>query len=228
MSGIAEQGDSAYHTDMNAYRYLIAVDPSLTCTGWALFSIPSGEVTSVGKIKGLPPTIPLANRLKRLQEHIGKLIAHLSLDERDILVCEAPTTVRDPHNALKVEQVRGLFESLAREQGMVVPGRVNPRSVQYEVMGLRGKQLVRGEVKLAAIRTVEYLYSPHLARLGLVGSAAELKKHQDIVDAVLIGHLALMRVQAAQSAGVALEEVFDVVQRSQRRGSWRVRSCGLT
>jgi Holliday junction resolvasome RuvABC endonuclease subunit len=212
---------------MNSYRYLIAVDPSLTCTGWALFSISSGEVTAVGKIKGLRPPLPLATRLERIQRHIGDLMARLALDSRDILVCESPTTIRDPHNALKVEQVRGLFEALARAQGVSVPGRVNPRSVQYEVMGLRGKQVCRAEVKSAALKTAEYLYASNLAQLGLLESGTDLKKHQDIVDAVLIGRLALMRIQAAQNGGMTLESMFDV-QTSQRRGSWRVRSCGLT
>jgi hypothetical protein len=94
-------------------------------------------------------------------------------------------------------------------------------------MGLRGKQLARAEVKSAALKTVEYLYAPSLTQLGLLDSSAGLKKHQDIVDAVLIGRLALMRVQAAQSSGLTLESMFDI-QKSQRRGSWRVRSCGLT
>jgi Holliday junction resolvasome RuvABC endonuclease subunit len=227
MSGIADWASSAYHNAMNAYRYLIAVDPSLTCTGWALFLVSTGEVAAVGKVKGLGPSIPLATRLERLQRHIGDLLGRLGLDGRDILVCESPTTIRDPHNALKVEQVRGLFESLARAQGVRVPGRVNPRSVQYEVMGLKGKQLCRAEVKSAAVKTAQYLYATNLSQLGLLESGADLRKHQDIVDAVLIGRLALMRVQAALNGGVTLESMFDV-QKAQRRGSWRVRSCGLT
>jgi hypothetical protein len=67
------------------------------------------------------------------------------------MVCEAATTVRDPHNALKVETVRAMFESVARGRLVGVPGRINPRSVQFEVMGLSGKQLPRAEVKDMAI-----------------------------------------------------------------------------
>lgn len=181
---------------------------------------------AVGKIKSAPPSISLATRLERLQGAIKKVVSDLSLGELDVLVCEAPTTMKDPHNAIKVEQVRGLFESTGRSRGVVVPGRVNPRSVQYEVMGLRGKQVARTEVKAAAVRTVQYLYTPALQRLGLATTGDDLKKHQDIVDAMLIGRFAVLRIQGALDARQPLETVFDT-QSKQQRSSWRVRSCAV-
>lgn len=211
---------------MSGLRYLMAVDPSLTCSGWALLSIPEGEVLAVGKIKAAPPSVPMATRLERLQGAIKKVLSNLSLGELDVLVCEAPTTMKDPHNAIKVEQVRGLFESTGRSRGVSVPGRVNPRSVQYEVMGLKGKQVARLEVKAAAVRTVQYLYAPALQRLGIEASDAVLKKHQDIVDAMLIGRFAVLRIQGALDSRQPLEQVFDT-QVKQQRSSWRVRSCAV-
>ena len=211
---------------MPALRYLMAVDPSLTCSGWALLSIPEGEVLAVGKVKTAPPSVPLATRLDRLQGAIKKVISNLSLGELDVLVCEAPTTMKDPHNAIKVEQVRGIFESTGRSRGVSVPGRVNPRSVQYEVMGLKGKQMARLEVKAAAVRTVQYLYAPALERLGIEATEAALKKHQDIVDAMLIGRFAVLRIQGALDSHQPLEQVFDT-QVKQQRSSWRVRSCAV-
>lgn len=211
---------------MSTWRYLMAIDPSLTCSGWALLSIPQGEIVAVGKIKGAPPSIPMATRLERLQGTINKVITNLALGERDVLVCEAPTTMKDPHNAIKVEQVRGLFESTGRNRGVTVPGRVNPRSVQFEVMGLKGKQMVRTEVKAAAVRTVQYLYAPALQRLGIEASDEALKKHQDIVDAMLIGRFAVLQIQGALSSRQPLESVFDT-QVKQQRSSWRVRSCAV-
>jgi Holliday junction resolvasome RuvABC endonuclease subunit len=211
---------------MSGLRYLMAVDPSLTCSGWALLSIPEGEVIAVGKIKAAPPSVPMATRLVRLQGAIKKVISNLSLGELDVLVCEAPTTMKDPHNAIKVEQVRGIFESTGRSRGVSVPGRVNPRSVQYEVMGLKGKQMARLEVKAAAVRTVQYLYAPALQRLGIETSDTALKKHQDIVDAMLIGRFAVLRIQGALDSRQPLEQVFDT-QVKQQRSSWRVRSCAV-
>lgn len=209
---------------MRPLRYLMAVDPSLTCSGWALLSIPAGEVLAVGKIKAAPPSVPMATRLERLQGSIKKVIADLALGGSDVLVCEAPTTMKDPLNAIKVEQVRGLFESSGRNRGIAVPGRVNPRSVQYEVMGLRGKQVIRSEVKAAALRTVQYLYGTTLEGFGLKTSNDELKRHQDIVDAILIGRFAVLRIQGAIESKQPLQSVFET-QTKQQRSSWRVRSC---
>jgi Holliday junction resolvasome RuvABC endonuclease subunit len=211
---------------MSGLRYLLAVDPSLTCSGWALLSIREGDVLAVGKVRSAPPSVPLATRLERLQGAIKKVVSDLALGDRDVLVCEAPTTMKDPHNAIKVEQVRGLFESTGRNRGVVVPGRVNPRSVQFEVMGLTGKQVARAEVKAAAVRTVQYLYAPALRRLGLETTVEDLTKHQDIVDAMLIGRFAVLRIQGALDARQSLESVFDTQSR-QQRGSWRVRSCAV-
>jgi Holliday junction resolvasome RuvABC endonuclease subunit len=212
---------------MTVFRYLMAVDPSLTCSGWALFSVKDGRIAAVGKVKSDPPQVSMATRLLKLQERVVGVLEKLSLGDRDVLVCEAPTTMRDPHNTIKVEQVRGLFESTARLRSVAVPGRVNPRTVQYEVMGLKGKQLVRTEVKLAALRTVIYLYAPRLEQLGFVATEDGLKKHQDIIDALLVGRLMLSRIHAAKDAGMPLASLLES-QTPQNRGSWRVRSCGVS
>ena len=210
---------------MHQFRYLLAVDPSLTCSGWALFRVGDGEVTSVGKIKGAPPSVPLTERLRAIQSTIETIFLKTGLGSQDLLVCEAPTTVKDPHNALKVEQVRTIFESVARARSVTVPGRINPRSVQQEVMGLYGKQLRRAEVKATAVKTAEYLYSPALRRLGLMQEGIPLSRHQDIVDALLIGRLALIRLQAAHVGEQRLESMFQANERGRGR-SWRVKSCG--
>jgi Holliday junction resolvasome RuvABC endonuclease subunit len=211
---------------MAPLRYVMAVDPSLTSSGWALLSIGDGEVLAVGKVKALPPSVPLATRLKGLQSTISALLTKLSLGGSDVLVCEAPTTMKDPHNAIKVEQVRGLFESSARGLGIVVPGRVNSRSVQYEVMGLKGKQVARAGVKAAAVRTAQYLFTPALTRLGIEPSDVNLAKHQDIVDAILIGRFAVLRIQGSLGAQLSLESVFET-QTKQQRSSWRARACSI-
>jgi Holliday junction resolvasome RuvABC endonuclease subunit len=223
---IAASPFGAYYIGMTTLRYVMAVDPSLTSSGWALLSIQGGEVVAVGKIKAAPPSVPMATRLGRLQDTISALLERLSLGCSDVLVCEAPTTMKDPHNAIKVEQVRGLFESNARRCGVVVPGRVNPRSVQFEVMGLKGKQVARAEVKAAAVRTSQYLFASALTRLGIEPSDSNLAKHQDIVDAILIGRFAVLRIQGALGAQHALEAVFET-QTKQHRSSWRARACSI-
>jgi hypothetical protein len=110
----------------------------------------------------------------------------------------------DPKAAFKVERVRGIFETLGRQHGCSVPGRISPRTVQFEVMGLRGKQLQRSVVKQSALQTVQTLYADSLKAFGL----SVVKSHQDIIDAILIGHLATSRLKNALKTGVSIESCF--------------------
>lgn len=201
---------------------LIAVDPSLTCSGWALFSVKSNKLMAVGKIKSKPPSIPLGLRLKDVQEKILNVFEQLGLGGSDVLICEAQTTMRDPRAAFKVEQVRGIFEVIARDRQMCVPGRINPRTVHNEVMGLRGKQLARQFVKEAAVNIVQSLYGSSLRELGFPCDSDNLKKNQDIVDAILIGSLGMTRIAAAKHTGTSLEEIFSSNIKS-RTGKYAVR-----
>lgn len=196
---------------------LIAIDPSITCTGWAMFNLKNSKIIGVGKIKPLGAKLPLAERLRDLDQKVEELLNTLKISESDIIICEAPTTMKDPAAAIKVEQVRCIFENRARVLKSMVPGRINPRSVHYEVLGLKGKQLERIYVKALAVSTVQKIYGEALKKIGFDISDKSLKKHQDIVDALLIGHLAVTRVNSALAAGVALPEYFESLQLSKRR-----------
>jgi Holliday junction resolvasome RuvABC endonuclease subunit len=207
---------------MVCYRRMFAVDPSLVCSGWALFSVPESRLVAVGKIKAKAASYTMAERLLCIQRDVDHLFSKLQLGGDDVLVCEAPTAMQDPHNVIKVEQVRGLFEVLARQRGAEVPGRINPRSVQFEVMGLRGKQVSRTLVKDVAVRTAVALYPQELAGLGLPVDEEKLRKYQDIVDAILVGRFALLRLQEAMRGERALEDTLSSGMR-QDRTSWRVR-----
>lgn len=203
------------------YHRLLAIDPSLSCSGWALFSLDSKALLAVGKVKSDPPTLSLPIRLVRLQERIAALFDRLNLGDKDVLVCEGPTSIKDPHNALKVEHVRSMFEVLGRGRAVSVPGRVNPRSVQFEVMGLHGKQIPRKEVKATAVQTAQFLFKHELERIGLISdSECSLQKHQDIIDAMLVGRYAMTKLQAARDGSFSLEEMFNQ-SGSQSRVSWR-------
>lgn len=198
---------SYYHKPVMTKRVL-AVDPSLTCSGWALFCVPSRRLLAVGKVRALPPSFALAFRLDDLQRKIASVLEGLALGARDVLVCEGATTMRDPNAALKVEQVRGIFESVARSRSVQVPGRLNPRTVQFEVMGLRGQQLDRRTIKAAALETVRRAYGEALQELGLDLAGRAGARHQDIVDAILLGDLAVSRVHAAHAGSLELSAMF--------------------
>jgi len=199
---------------------LLAVDPSLVCSGWALFAIAEGKVLGVGKVRSLGTAFPMARRLEDLQGKITALFSGLRICRNDVLVCEAQTTMRDPKAAIKVEQVRGLFEVTARSIGAAVPGRVNPRTVQYEVMGLHGRQLTRAVVKATAVEVVRRTFTAELTAIGFGEQLGVLERHQDIVDALLIGRLALGRLQQARVAGVSAAQVFDRELSARQRRRW--------
>ena len=93
-------------------HFLFAVDPSLTSSGWALFAVGDGMPLAAGLLMAPGPRVPLANRLLTLQNEIEQLFGHLRMGEGDVLVCEGPAPlVLNPNSAMKVERVRGIFET---------------------------------------------------------------------------------------------------------------------
>lgn len=154
----------------------------------------------------------MADRIGTLQERIAELLAGLRLGRNDVLICEEQTTMRDPRAAFMVEQVRGIFETLARSRDVVVPGRLNPRSVQHEVMGLRGRQLKREVVKEVASGIVKSVYGQTLQEMKFSLTAEHLRRNQDIVDAILIGSLGLARLRSAAQSGMTPGRLFEKQQ----------------
>ena len=147
------------------------------------------------------PGHALEYRLAVLQESVADIFGNFSLDESDILVCEGPAPlVKNPISSLKVERVRSIFEAVARTRGVTVPGRLNPRTVQTELLGMRGKQLERKDVKAWAREVAARLYGDLISQ--------EKKLSQDIVDALLIGSLAVARVNFALRSSIALADAF--------------------
>lgn len=206
---------------------LLAVDPSLSCSGWALFDVQSEKLMAVGKIKAKEAKYLMAHRIADLQSKITAVIDEIKLSYNDVLICEAQTTMRDPRAAFQVEQVRGIFETVARSRKVTVPGRINPRSVQFEVLGLKGQQCKRETVKAAAAQVVATVYGQALKKLGLNSEPEALNKHQDIVDAILVGALCLTRMQSAERAGFELAQLFEERKQSQNRGfrsQWSIAS----
>lgn len=203
----------------SSYQRLMAIDPSLSCSGWALFDVSAKRLLAVGKIRSLPASHSMAVRLLDIHQKVARVFSDLQLAEGDVLICEAPTTMRDPRAAFQVEQVRCTFETLARVGDIIVPGRLNPRSVQYEVMGLKGKQLDRAIVKHTAVQTVQAVYGEELRGLGLETGSDDLRRHQDIVDAILIGALGLTRLESSETSGMPLPVLFEqgASHRSSRR-----------
>lgn len=190
-------------------NFLLAVDPSLKASGWALFSIQTSLPVAVGVISAPGTSKELASRYAIFQNSVSKLIQQLKLGKGDILVCEGPAPlVKNPLTAMKVEGVRCIFEAVARSMHLSVPGRINPRTVQSELLGMKGKQQPRKIVKSIARDIALKVYS---ARLQLIfqKDQKELKKiSQDIIDALLIGNISLSRVNICKHTAITLEAAF--------------------
>ncbi len=195
---------------------LFALDPSLTCSGWALFDLKKEQLLGVGKLKPPGASQPLALRLSYLQDKVTEIYEKLNISKNDVLISEAATSMTDPSAAAKLEQVRGIFETLARARSCCVPGRIHPRTVQYELLGIRGRQIERVHVKSAATEVVKRLLQKQLERIGFDCSAKGLKANQDIIDAILVGIIAMTRVKAAEQGGIDLVKYFDDDNRSKR------------
>lgn len=195
---------------MNKSTKLLAIDPSLTQSGWAIFSLASQKILDFGVIKSVGTSSPLINRLVDLQEKILALLEKHFLCAEDFLICEGPAPITlNPSSSIKVEQVRGIFETLARDRGVKVLNRLNPRTVQNELLGIKGKQLPRKEVKSVA-RSVFSSFYPELVK-------ANPKIEQDSVDAILIGTLAQARIVQNIKLGIPVEKIFEQIPYSGRK-----------
>ncbi|MCB0324153.1 MAG: hypothetical protein KDD69_11295, partial [Bdellovibrionales bacterium] len=117
---------------------------------------------------------------------------------------------------------------VARTQQLVVPGRINPRTVQTELLGMRGKQLSRNEVKQWARETAQKLFGEALAELPIHGmrasgrTARQKQVPQDVIDALLIGAVAVARVQLSRSINSSLEAMFESRRQVPSRGGRRM------
>jgi len=201
-------------------RHLLAVDPSLTCSGWALFRVIDCSIIGIGNIRSLSADHVLPDRLRDLQGKVLQTLERCDIGSSDVVVCEMQTTMRDPSAATKVEQVRAIFEVLSRVRGAQVPGRINPRSVHNELLGMRGAQRSRALVKASAVQVARSLFGQQLAAIGFDPSVSHLQRNQDIVDALLIGHVAVTRVRSAVVAGARITELF-APRTTRRRAEMR-------
>jgi Holliday junction resolvasome RuvABC endonuclease subunit len=202
------------------YSSLFAVDPSLTSSGWALFSVQRNAPIAAGIISPPGTELSLAKRLETLQQEIRETLCIVKLGQSDLLVCEGPAhLVLNPNSALKVERVRSTFETVARELGVCVPGRLNPRTVQSELLGFRGRQVPREQVKKSAREVALRLFAKDLKEMPVIGAKIDKQVPQDIIDALLVGSLACSRIKHGLRSQLTPEEVFLPKARSRNNHS---------
>ena len=192
---------------------LLAVDPGLSTCGWALFSLDTALPLRVGTLSPPDRRELMPTRLKFLQRGAGVILEKTGLGQGDFLVCEGAAHVAlNPRTSLLLEQVRTLFETLARGCGAAVPGRVNPRSVQHQLLGARGKQLRRDCVKALGKRAALQLYGELLSSLEYTRISCSKSRtgrvEQDIFDALLVGTVAAVKIKQCFSSGLDVDVAF--------------------
>jgi len=177
---------------------------------------------AVGIIEPPGSEYPLEIRLQSLQDKVAAILSMLNLGEKDYVLCEGPAhLVLNPNSALKVERVRSIFETVARSCGLCVPGRLNPRTVQTELLGFKGPQVARKEVKIAAREVAIRLFSKDLSNIDFYGCSKKKNVPQDIIDALLIGSLASSRIEYSLQHKIKAEEMFLPKQKKASGGRAR-------
>ncbi len=205
------------------FKKLLAIDPSLRSSGWVLFDVKTEKPLKAGIIGESDSRESMSFRLLSFQKKVDSLYKEIELNARDVLVLEGPAQlVLNPSTSTKVEQIRGIFESLARSRGVFIPGRINPRTLQVELLGMKGKQKERKEVKLMAQNVSNHLYGDTLRKIVTSNTDKKTKIiSQDIVDASLIGALSLSKIRFCSGNKDMLLELFEEKSFKNRIGQSR-------
>lgn len=194
---------------------LLAIDPSISACGWALFCVNTTNPLDAGVFRP-PKQGHLESRLALLQKTVEAFFANIEFGKEDFLVCEGPAPLHtNPMSSMVVERVRGIFETLARAKGAMVPGRINPRSIHSEILGLYGKQVNRVYVKQIARTCATHLFQEFITFKQEETNSAQLA--QDLIDALLIGAAACSRVGQAQASNMSVYIYFGERKRSSFR-----------
>lgn len=207
---------------------VLAIDPGLTVSGWAVLDAQSGGLLLCGTTRPPGPSIKLETRLEVFQSLASSLFSRLALTQLDAVVCEAAAPlVLNPASAEKVERVRSTWESVARANSVPVLERVNPRTIQTQMLGLRGAQAIRADVKRIARSVAQHIFGQ--STLGFVelehgreweeGRLAIADLTQDAIDALLLGSYAVTLIKRGELE-VQSGLLGDIGVRSTRRGSF--------
>lgn len=174
--------------NLQSFKRVLAIDPSLISSGWALFRTSPRRCIGFGTIR-TEQIKCLESRLRSIQTQVKDLYTNINLSADDLVLVEDATKFIDPLNLIKVERVRAIFEVLAR-YSEIQTERIHARTIQRFVMGLTGRQLKREIVKACARQTAWVLYQSELKKIHGIKTVDDMKCCQDIVDALLIGHYA--------------------------------------
>jgi crossover junction endodeoxyribonuclease RuvC len=111
---------------------IIGLDPGLACTGWGVIAAEGNRLSHIanGQVR-TDPKAPLAARLVRLEEELGRVIeAHAPAEA----ACEEIFLNENPQSTLKLGQARGVVLLAAARRGLPV-GEYAARLVKKALVG---------------------------------------------------------------------------------------------
>ncbi|MCS6961758.1 MAG: crossover junction endodeoxyribonuclease RuvC [Deltaproteobacteria bacterium] len=182
---------------------VLAVDPSSSSLGWAI--IDTREIPLDAGVFYYNTDISISNRVKHIVNEIKHIIDCYNLKRGDYFVVESSAGCINPRTFLILERIRGAGEAVALLNGLTVLGRINPRSIHVNLLGIK-KSLARVFVKSAIRSYVEKQFSAFL-------KSAEIEvipKNQDVFDALLLGYYFVRILKMCNNGGDVSAYLTDI------------------
>ena len=128
---------AAAHPRMNSRVRILAIDPSLRCSGFAVLEKIAGKVRALeyGLVKN-PPKLLASGCLVAIRDRIAALIAQ---HEPECVVIEGVIFVQSHRTAITLGAARGAAIVAAAERGLPIY-EYAPRRVKQSVVGRGGAQ----------------------------------------------------------------------------------------
>ncbi|MEO6740497.1 MAG: crossover junction endodeoxyribonuclease RuvC [Chthoniobacteraceae bacterium] len=165
---------------------IIAIDPSLRCSGFALLEKIAGKVRTIeyGVVKN-PPKLLMSGCLVTIRSRIAELIAQ---HEPECAVIEGVIFVQSHRTAITLGAARGAAMIAASERGLPIY-EYAPRRVKQSVVGRGGAQKQQVGFMVRVLLGLKETPSP------------------DAADALAIGLTHFQTAESARHGAVTLERI---------------------
>lgn len=182
---------------------VFSVDPSVSSLGWAIMQV-SGRLVDAGVLKYSSKN-SICERIQFILREVNDLIQYYKLGPTDYCVLESSAGIINPRSFLALERVRSSVEALAIIKGLRVIGRINPRSLQSKMLGL--KKMEKRDFVKSAIRS----FVIQEFRSFFDGNRLDISRvEQDLFDAVILAYYFVKLISFLKNEQVITEILSDI------------------